>query len=275
MRIVSLTCSNTELVDALGCGAMLVGVDDHSDHPPALLAGLPRVGKDLDVDADAVAALAPDLVLASNTVPGHERVVARLLAHKHNVLVLAPTSLRDVARDARQLGGILGVRTAGEAVALQIEAALDAPPPAADAPRLLVEWWPRPCIAAGARSWVHDMLRCAGARNALEGWDVESSPLTARDAVSLAPDAVVVSWCGVPRRKYRADRVLRREGWGTVPAVASGQVHLIDEAFLGRPGPRVIEGIGRLRSVVAALQGTLSPDVSGNGVEMSIGTVFS
>ncbi|MEC7949442.1 MAG: helical backbone metal receptor, partial [Myxococcota bacterium] len=235
MRLVSLTCSNTELVHALGCGDQLVGVDDHSDFPAALVAGLPRVGKDLDVDADAVAALCPDLVLASNTVPGHEKVVSRLLAHKQNVLVLAPTSLAHVARDARQLGGLLGVPGAGESLARGIESALSVGPAPTDAPRVLVEWWPRPCIAAGARSWVDDMLRCAGARNALSGEDVESRTLEPAEVRALAPDAVVVSWCGVPRANYRAARVLERAGWEAVPAVQNGQVHLISEAYLGRP----------------------------------------
>jgi iron complex transport system substrate-binding protein len=259
MRLVSLTCSNTELVAALGCGEMLVGVDDHSDHPAALLAGLPRVGRDLDVDADAVAALEPDLVLASNTVPGHEKVVARLLAHKHNVLVLAPTSVADVARDARQLGGLLGVPERGESLARELEALLAAPAPPPDAPSVLVEWWPKPCIAAGARSWVDDMLRAAGARNALAERDVESTPLTAEEAAALAPDAVVVAWCGVPRRKYKAGPVLTREGWASVPAVRTRQVHLVSEAFLGRPGPSMIEGVARLRAVVAAVRAGTPP----------------
>lgn len=275
MRIVSLACSNTELVAALGCGEMLVGVDDDSDHPAELLAGLARVGRDLDVDADAVAALEPDLVLASNTVPGHEKVVGRLLAHKHNVLVLAPTSLADVALDARQLGGLLGVPARGEAIARRVEALLDAPEPPADAPRVLVEWWPKPCIAAGARSWVHDMLRAAGARNALAGRDVESTPLSAEEVQALAPDAVVVSWCGVPPRNYRTERVLTRPGWSAVPAVRSGQVHAVSEAFLGRPGPRVVEGVAHLARVVAAVRAGVSPDVSGKGRESPTRTASS
>ena len=49
MRLVSLTCSNTEIVCALGCADLLVGVDDHSDYPEEVVATLPRVGKDLNV----------------------------------------------------------------------------------------------------------------------------------------------------------------------------------------------------------------------------------
>ena len=78
MRIVSLTCSNTEIVWALGAADWLVGVDDHSDFPAEVVSRLPRVGPDLDIDVERVRALAPDLVLASLTVPGHERIVERL-----------------------------------------------------------------------------------------------------------------------------------------------------------------------------------------------------
>lgn len=252
MRVVSLTCSNTEIACALGCAELLVGCDDHSDHPAEVVGGLPRVGKDLDVDADRVAALRPDLVLASLTVPGHERVVERLLAHKLNLLVLAPTSVADVARDIRQVGGALGVQARGEALAAELEAALQPPPDdGRPRPKLLVEWWPKPCIAAGRLSWVQDLLEAAGADNALDR-DVESAPLERAEAAALAPDAVVISWCGVPRRNYRPEVVLRRPEWAAVPAVVRQQVHPISEAYLGRPGPRLVEGLARLRAVVAA-----------------------
>src|SRR5262245_32085204 len=69
VRVVSLTCSNTEIVCALGLADCLVGVDNHSDYPVEVVTRLPRVGPDLDIDVERVAALEPDLVLASLTVP--------------------------------------------------------------------------------------------------------------------------------------------------------------------------------------------------------------
>ena len=80
MRVVSLACSNTEIVCALGCGDLLVGVDDHSDYPQEIISTLPRVGPDLEIDVDTVAALKPDLVLASLTVPGHEKNIEKIAA---------------------------------------------------------------------------------------------------------------------------------------------------------------------------------------------------
>ena len=80
MRVVSHTCSNTEIVCALGCAEMLVGVDDHSDYPVEVVSKLPRIGPDLGVDVERVKRLEPDLVLTSLTVPGHEKVIEALSA---------------------------------------------------------------------------------------------------------------------------------------------------------------------------------------------------
>ena len=93
LRVFSHTCSNTEIVCALGCAALLVGVDSDSDYPPEVVAGLPKTGRDLDLDISAVLALRPDLVLTSLTVPGHEKVVAALRAAGLHVLVCDPCLL--------------------------------------------------------------------------------------------------------------------------------------------------------------------------------------
>lgn len=254
MRIVAHTCSNTELVCALGRADWLVGVDEHSDFPPEVVAGLPRVGKDLELDPAAVAALRPDLVLTSLTVPGHERVVAALAAAKLPMLVLAPSSAAGVAQDLRLLGRVLGVPERGEALAQELEEALAPHPLPPDAPRLLVEWWPRPVIAAGRQSWVDDLLRAAGARNALGEREVQSAPLTDAEVQALDPDAVVISWCGVPESHYRPDVVLRRPGWQDLRLVQARQVYAVHESLLGRPGPRLVQGLAALRAVVAAVR---------------------
>lgn len=257
MRVVSLTCSNTEIVCALGCAHLLVGVDEHSDFPADVVAALPRVGKDLSVDPEKVAALRPDLVLASLTVPGHEHVVAALQVRGLPLLTLAPRSVADTAEDILTIGAALGVPERAQALAQALLAAVGPIPSAAapGAPRILVEWWPKPVIAAGRRSWVNDLLLAAGAENALGDRDVESAPLHDEDVVALAPDAVVIAWCGVPLSHYRPEVVLRRPSWQGLRLVREGRVVPISEALLGRPGPRLIEGLAALRSLTAELRG--------------------
>jgi iron complex transport system substrate-binding protein len=107
-------------------------------------------------------------------------------------------------------------------------------------------------IAPGRRSWVHDLLERAGARNALGHRDVKSEPLTDEAVAHLAPDIIVVSWCGVRFEKYRPEVVSANPAFQSVPAVASGRVACVPEAFLGRPGPRLVEGHAALRALTAA-----------------------
>lgn len=256
MRVVSLTCSNTEIVAALGCADLLVGVDDHSDHPPEVVAPLPRVGPDLDVDVERVAALEPDLVLASLTVPGHEKVVARLEAAGLDYVAPEPVSLEDVYRDVRRIATLLGVAERGEAVAAELAQRLeggDPPVEGGPGPKILVQWWPKPVIAPGALSWVDAMIRGAGGVNPLGDEEVKSRPLRDEEVREIDPDAVVLSWCGVAPEKVRPDVVLGNRAWHDLDFVRRERVFLVPEAYLGRPSPRLAEGARRLREVVAAV----------------------
>jgi len=249
MRLFSHTCSNTEIVCALGCAPLLVGIDTDSDHPPEVVAPLPKLGRDLDLDVAGVLALEPDLVLTSLTVPGHERIVGELEAAGVRTLVCDPRSLDDVYDDIRRLAEALEVPERGERLVRQMRAAmprlaLPRPPP------VLVEWWPKPVIAPARQSWVTDLIELAGGRNPWGGIDAKSLPLEDAQVLAAAPAAVVMSWCGVKQENYRAEIVRRRPGWQDVPAVRHDRIVPITEAWLGRPGPRLVEGYRALREVI-------------------------
>jgi len=265
MRIVSLACSNTEIVWALGCADLLVGVDEHSDFPEDVVTRLPKVGPDLDIDVEKVAALEPDLVLATLTVPGHEKVVERLEAAGLPFIAPEPVSLEHVYRDIREIAARLaqadgGVVERGEALVAEMRAEFGSfragsgvEAPSDDAPSILVQWWPRPVITPGRRSWATDVIEAAGGRAVLGHEDHKSRPLTDEEVAELDPDAVVLSWCGVHPDKYRPDVVLRNERWQELDFVRHGRVFSIGEPFLGRPGPRLMEGVRRMREVVDAV----------------------
>jgi len=251
MRIVSHTCSNTEIVCALGRADWLVGVDDHSDHPPDVVARLARIGPDLDIDIDRVLELRPDLVITSLTVPGHERCVARIRAAGLPHLVTRPRSLTQVAEDIERIGEAIEKREQARLLARRLRRRMAQPRPAEPVP-VLVEWWPKPVIVPGGRSWVNEMLELAGGINPFADHDAESLEIDADQAAAAAPRAIVMSWCGVAEDKYRPHIVARRPGWESVPAVCEGRIVPISEAWLGRPGPRLTGGIDRLERLVRA-----------------------
>ncbi|MDT8450208.1 MAG: cobalamin-binding protein [Wenzhouxiangellaceae bacterium] len=250
MRVIAHTCSNTEIVCALGRADWLVGVDDHSDYPAGVVARLPRIGPDLDIDIERVIALKPDLVITSLTVPGHEACVQRIRAAGLPHLVTRPTALDHVAEDIERIGDALDAAPAARALGRRFRERLARPAAPGKPLPVLVEWWPRPVIVPARKSWVNEMLELAGADNPFAAIDAESTEISPDQARAAAPEAVVMSWCGVDEAKYRPHVVARREGWKDVPAIRNRRIFPISEAWLGRPGPRLLDGIEKLREVV-------------------------
>ncbi len=251
MRIVTHTCSNTEIVCALGLADQIVGVDDHSDFPPEVVSSKAKIGPDLGIDIERIIALKPDWVITSLTVPGHEHCVAQIKQAGLNCHVTQPTSLADVVSDIETLGVLLGREAPAQRLVQAFEQRMNQAKPDHPTIPIGVEWWPKPVIVPGAKSWVNEMLELVGGTNPFAHHPKESLEITAEDALEAQMAAVVMSWCGVQEDKYRPHIVKRRVDWAEVPAIKNNHIYPISEAWLGRPGPRLIEGMDRLAAVVS------------------------
>lgn len=256
MRIVTHTCSNTEIVCALGAGAELVGVDNHSDYPAETVSSLPKIGPDLDIDIAQIIALNPDLVITSLTVPGHEHCVEKIKKAGLPFLVTQPFSLRDVMADIVRIGEAIGRRTEAATLFSVFEERINRPIPHETPLPVCIEWWPKPVIVPGQQSWTNEMLRLAGAVNPFAGIPGESFELTPQMACEARIEGIVISWCGVKESKYRPHIVARRPGWDDVPAIRNHHIFPISEAWLGRPGPRLLAGMDRLRQAIVTIRAT-------------------
>ncbi|MAJ29342.1 hypothetical protein CBD41_07985 [bacterium TMED181] len=252
MRVASLTCSNTEIVCALGMSHLLVGVDDHSDHPPTALQRVTRLGPDLSIDLDTLADLKPDLTLASLTVPGHEKVVEGIRQRDLEYIAPDPRCIADIFRDIRQIASLLKVPQRGEALIGWMQKGLEPRSRSLSPIPVLVEWWPKPVYVPARYSWVNEMLQLAGGYNPWAEEEGHSLEVSAQEALDQNPAAIVISWCGVDFHNYKTDKVIARKGWESVEAIQRGQVSGISEAYLGRPGPRIVEGVRKLREVICS-----------------------
>jgi iron complex transport system substrate-binding protein len=253
MRIISTTCSNTEIVVTLGKSDWLVGVDEHSDFPPELVGSLPKVGPDLGIDPAKALALKPDLVLASLTVPGHEKVVANLQLAGLRIHAAEPINLKDVYRDIEHVASLLDCADRGLQLTAQMRTQMPARAVDSRPPRLLIQWWPKPVIAAAQQSWVTDMIELAGGQNAAAGYAQKSLPLEDEAVADMNPDAIIIAWCGVKTEKYRPEVIYRNPAFSQMRAVRERRVFCIPEARLGRPGPRLVEGYRALCEVLDVL----------------------
>jgi len=251
-RIVSIAPSNTEILHALGLGRRIVGVDRWSDYPPRVLK-LPRVGSDLRVDVELVASLKPDLVVASLHVPGMQDNLPAFERAGLAYLAVGGVGLAGVWDDMRLIGRYLGREQRAETLIASIQermARIAAQRGQVRArPRVHWEWSAHPVVAA-RRSWVTELLQMAGAENVYADLDVESVRVTPEDAIARQPDVVVACWCGI-RRLPSPERILTRSGWQNTPAFRHKRVAVLSEAFFGRPGPRLAEGLEQLATLLS------------------------
>ena len=232
---MALAPNLTEIVFALGAGDRLVGVSEYSDFPPQARS-LPRVGG-LEVSAEKVASLRPDLVLA--TMEGNARgPVTALAAAGLPVLVVPAASLDGVLGGIRVVADRLGRQKAGERLIAELARRRLAARRLAGSgprPRAILLVWPDPPQAAGSGTFLHDVLTEAGAENLLagrRGW-----PLVSAEFLATSPlDVLVIPDSPETRRAY--GRAFAR-GPLSRGAAARARVLRLDESALTRPGPRV------------------------------------
>jgi iron complex transport system substrate-binding protein len=252
-RIITLCPSNAELVHALDCFERVIACEDSSDYPPEV-AERERLGPDLGPDLERVRALAPDLVISSLTVPGMERVVTGLRARGLAQLVLAPRSLADVLEECVLAAQQLAVPERGQALRARLEqeiAELERALPERPQ-RVYLEWWPKPMFTPGSACYSNELIRLAGGSNVFAERPGSSVEITDQDLLAADPDACFVSWCGVALDKLDPEHLRKRPGLASLRAAQEGHVFPLDEAFSGRPGPRMLEAA---RVMAAFLRG--------------------
>jgi len=213
-----------------------------------VIQDLARAGRDLDIEIDRVKSLKPDLVIASLTVPGHEKVIRNLKRAKLNYIAPEPVSLNEIYRDVVDIARCLDVEDRAEGLVTELKSQMP-PVERANKPSILVQWWPKPVISPGAQSWVNDLIHLVGARNPLAARQVKSTPLSDREVAEINPDAIVISWCGVKTGSYRPDVIYRNKNFSEIRAVINKHIFCVPEAFLGRPSQRIVDGYRSLFAV--------------------------
>ena len=245
-RVVSLAPNLTEIVFALGAGGSLVGVSEYSDYPPAARA-IPRVGG-LEVSAEKVASLRPDLVLA--TREGNARgPVTALAAAGLPVLVLPTGSLDAVLESIRRGGEALGRREQADRLADSLSrrrAAVRERVAGKRRPKTLLLVWPEPPQAAGGGTFLDEVLSDAGADNLMKarpGW-----PVISAEYLATAPvEALVLPVSPATRPAFERALLAGPLSRGSI---RQARLLWIDDAVLTRPGPRVFGALDELASAL-------------------------
>jgi iron complex transport system substrate-binding protein len=239
-RFVSMLPSLTESLWVLGVGSQLVGVDRYSNWP-AEVAKLPHLGGLDDAQIEAIAALRPDVIVASTSA----RSLDKLEALGFKVVRLRSESHADVRRTLNLLAGLLGKAEAAEPLWTKLQAEIEV-----QVRRLPAYWRGRSAYfeigsgpwAAGRASFIGETMTRLGLVNIVTPELGPFPKLNPEFVVRAAPEIVMGS------RQHQA-AMAARPGWDRVPAIQRGWLCGFDSSqgdVLVRPGPRLGEAAGLL-----------------------------
>ncbi len=249
-RIVALNGDITEIVVALGLGANLVGVDLSATYPPELVATLPRIGYQYNLNAEGILGLNPSIVIGKEGA-GPPEVISQLRAAGIPVMLVSdPQDIGAPATKIRDVAAALGVREAGEQLVATLEADL-----AAAQARLAETTAPAPKVlflylrgtttqaVAGRDTAADTMITAAGGINiaaelGLEGFELLSPELVAR----AQPDVILLMESGLQSMGGAAG-LLAIPGLADTPAGQAGRVVAMDGLYLVGLGPRTGQAI--------------------------------
>jgi iron complex transport system substrate-binding protein len=224
------------------------------------------------LDEARIAQIQPDLILTQDlcrvcAVPSGdvEEALGRL-GCRAEVVSLDPHSLDDVMLDIQNVGRAAGVGARADLLLDSLRARMAAVEASvslasvgrfgaeADPRRVLVLEWVDPPWGAG--HWIPDMVERAGGELVL-GHKGGHAEVTTWDAVrEEAPTIVVVAPCGyhLAEATEQARTVLAE--LATTPAGRNNGVWAIDaDAYLVRPGPRLVDGLELLAWIIAGAEG--------------------
>jgi iron complex transport system substrate-binding protein len=244
MRIASLSPAATEILFALGKQEWIVCADQFSNFPEEAKR-VPHVRDHQKIRAEDLLVHNPELTLTATVI--QERLAGELRKQGLGVVHQDPRTLRDIEESIRQIGILVGAEEqAAKLCTLMRDGLHDVKRKAAllgSKPRVYIEEWHAPPMASG--NWVPEIVRIAGGRPFPIADGELSREVTLNEVRSFDPDLIVISWCGAGSLAEK-NLLLGRPHWHELRAVSTGNVRVIDDSLLNRPGPRLVEGAQRI-----------------------------
>lgn len=286
MKIASLLPSATEILCALGLADELVAVTHECDYPSVVL-GKPRLTRSrleqnltsagidaavrsqlasdahslYTIDRTLLARLAPDLIITQKLCEvcavAYDEVLDAVakLPRPPEVMSLEPMSLREVFDDVLRVGEATGRLRGARMLVEQLEARVEEVRRAVSRtkrrPRVGFLEWLDPLFCGG--HWNPELVELAGGVDALGHMGQPSVRIEWDEVRAFAPEVIVISCCGFSVERASEDLAILEAlpGWEDMPAVRNKRVHVVDgSAYFSRPGPRLVDSLELLASLV-------------------------
>ncbi len=246
MNIISLSPSTTEILFALDAHHMIVGNTYFCDYPLAAKK-IPKVGSWTDIRFETIAQLHPDIIFTSTVV--QQRLKEQLESYGYNVMHFDPRSLNDIYTSMREIGGLIGYDRQSQKLIdkMKSQEELLRKTKVTHIPRIYIEEWYNPPMMSG--NWVPDIVKIAGGTYGLIQKHDISRVVNLQEITQYDPDIIFISYCGF-RQNSPTSYITTRKQWSTLRAVTEGKIYALDDTFLNRPGPRILNAAFQIQKVI-------------------------
>ena len=253
-RIVSLVPTTSEILASLSLDSKVVAVDYYTNYPADLTA-LPRVS---DVNGkynvEQIVSLKPDLVLSYGAdTKQYDAQFTNLGLH---VVDLPSANLTQILQEIEVVGRLTLTQDTAARVVQKLQKqinAVRATVAGTSMPKVMIEAdysTPGKPYVFGGGSFGDELVQDANAVNIFH--DNSSGggfpQVTDEAVISNNPQYIVLT--EDPQYGGNVDAVYKRPNWGGIDAVQSHHVYRLNSDLIGRPGPRLVEGLQCLAQLV-------------------------
>jgi len=241
-RIVSLAPNVTETLFALGLGDRVVGDTNFCDYPPEA-KNRPHVGGPIDPSIEQIAALHPDLVVATRAI-NRLPTVRSLEQVGIPVYATDPRSVEQMLASTEGLSRLLGADAAGQALVssmrrrlAEVQTRLAGVPPTS----VFFVVWDSPTVSTGNDTFIADALKYAGARSIIDS-SLDWPTVSMEEVVRQQPEYVIFYSATPAEKESEVAELRHRRVWSDLEALRQGRVVVLSEA-IARPAPSLVDAI--------------------------------
>ena len=253
-RVISLVPTTSEMLASLNLDSKVVAVDYYTNYPTDLTS-LPRVS---DVNGkynvEQIVSLKPDLVLSYGAdTKQYDAQLSNLGLH---VVDLPSANLTQILQEIGIVGRLTLTRGTAAKVVQKLQQQINvvrATVAGTPMPKVMIEAdysTPGKPYVFGGGSFGDELVQDANAANVFHGNSSGGGfpQVTDEAVISANPQYIVLT--EDPQFGGNVDAVYKRPNWSSIEALQTHHVYRLNANLIGRPGPRLVEGLQCLAQLV-------------------------
>lgn len=246
-RIISIAPSVTEVIYAVGAGDKLIAVDLSSNYPNET-ESLPKIANYPTLDIEAIITLNPDLILGAG-ITSQDNVDV-LENQGVTVFILAPFDVEDVIEGIKVVGLITNHESEANLLKNSLQERLDGIKQNITSftfePKIYIEYFSEPLYTFGKGTYGHDLIELAGGINIAENATGLYPQINNEFVITQNPD--IIFYAKGPWTTTNVSTISSRTGWNIINAVKNGHIYPINEDWVSRGGPRIVDALEEMHS---------------------------